>query len=516
MIIRTTMILLLTVCSTAMLSGQTQITRAGQQPLVRPAAPATATFSAFRQQEEDDKPTSNEQVLAKQLDEFHKRLKELEEIASGLQDDQEDGSFKERIETIEDSLTENTDAIGDIDATFDNYVKSGHGATRMKLSGRVHLDYWNFPSEGADIAALEGGDPQDRVVFRRIRFGVAGKIDYNTVYKIEIEFAGGVDPSYRDVYLGFEHLPVFQTVLIGNQKRPYGLDHLNSSRYNVFIERPFVVEGFNEDSRRLGIVSYGVSEDLRHNWRYGLYHQGLTQTTDGFTSDNYQAEVAARWATTWWWDECSDGRGYGHFAIAGSYGSPNGLAADPDDNAAQFRTRPEARTDNRFLDTGEILGANTTTLGAIEGVLNVGPLQIVGEYQNLRVDRLAAFGPQLNFQGGYIQAAYFLTGEHMPWDRRRGVQGRPVPFENFFSVCDCDGFIQNGLGAWQVAARYSVADFSDEDIDGGRGESLTLALNWYWNAYARMQFNYLVGDIESASTIAGDYQILGARFMVDF
>ena len=79
-------------------------------------------------------------------------------------------------------------------------------------------------------------------------------------YKYEAEFAGGSGKtSYRDLYFGFKGLPVFQTVLIGNQKRPYGLDHLNSSRYNIFIERPFVIEGFNQDARRLGVCSYGVS-----------------------------------------------------------------------------------------------------------------------------------------------------------------------------------------------------------------------------------------------------------------
>ena len=47
---------------------------------------------------------------------------------------------------------------------------------------------------------------------------VAGTVKTNMIYKIEMEFAGGVESQYRDVYLGFEHLPCLQTVLIGNQK----------------------------------------------------------------------------------------------------------------------------------------------------------------------------------------------------------------------------------------------------------------------------------------------------------
>ncbi|MEE2639817.1 MAG: porin, partial [Planctomycetota bacterium] len=74
------------------------------------------------------------------------------------------------------------------------------------------------------------------------------------------------------------------------------------------------------------------------------------------------------------------------------------------------------------------------------------------------------------------------------------------------------------LGAWQVAVRYSWADFNSVDIFGGTGESLTLGLNWYWNPYARVQFNYIHGNIEDSSApgIGGEYDIVGIRYMVDF
>ena len=94
-----------------------------------------------------------------------------------------------------------------------------------------------------------------------MRFGVRGTVKDNMEYRIEMEFAGGNASEFRDAWLGFNELPVLQTLLIGNQKRPYGLDHLNSSRYNVFLERPFVIESFNQDARRFGIVSYGITED---------------------------------------------------------------------------------------------------------------------------------------------------------------------------------------------------------------------------------------------------------------
>ena len=120
--------------------------------------------------------------------------------------------------------------------------------------------------------------------------------------------------------------------------------------------------------------------------------------------------------------------------------------------------------------------------------------------------------------GGYTQVSYFLTGEHIPWKRTSGTIGRIIPHENFFTVRDSDGNTQRGLGAWQVAARYSYADFNSLNINGGEGQSLTLGLNWYWSPYSRCQFNYIHGSIDDSSPaqLSGSYDILGLRVMVDF
>ena len=107
----------------------------------------------------------------------------------------------------------------------------------MKVVGRVHVDYWGFPQSEPGIDALEGGPdgPQDRLNFRRMRFGVRGNLPANMEYRIEMEFAGGNNSEFRDAWLGWNDLPILQKLLIGNQKRPYGLDHLN----RIFPHRGF-------------------------------------------------------------------------------------------------------------------------------------------------------------------------------------------------------------------------------------------------------------------------------------
>ena len=437
--------------------------------------------------------------------------------------DSEKSDLEERFKELDErfaELEESIDEVADV-AGNKSIVVSGSSKSTMKISGRVHFDAWGFDSDGgAEQEILEdfndGLEPQNRLGFRRLRFGVKGNVKDNMVYKIEAEFAGGNDTEFRDAYLGWSDLPVLQKVLLGNQKRPYGLDHLNSSRFNVFLERPFVIEGFNQDARRLGIQSYGVSDDLAYNWRYGVFNQRNVQGLGNYIDDHLQLEVAGRFANTIWYDDISGGRGYAHWAVSGTHADSTDTAQS---NEARFRTRPEARSTNRWLNTGRIDGADHYELLGLEGVVNVGAVQVVGEYQSVWLSRDQGF-QDTRFDGGYVYLSYFLTGEHMPWDRESGTLGRIIPFQNFWLVDRCDGCRDAGWGAWQVAARYSQADFSDEDVLGGEGESLTVGLNWYWNPNARMQFNYIHGEVSNRDVGAGpqaaDYDIYGARFMIDF
>lgn len=455
---------------------------------------------------------------------------ESEETLSESESSQDEKDLLSRLEALEENYSSLQESYESLQSDYDslsgeleNKASSGHDEATMEVVGRIHADHWAFPGDSPGVNAFESGDPtispQDRLGFRRMRFGVEGEIWKTMLYKIEMEFALGNNSEFRDAYLGWKDLPLLQTLLIGNQKRPYGLDHLNSSRYNVFLERPFIIESFNQDARRFGIASYGYSENEAWNWRYGAYNQRLIQDEGNYVSDHYQAEFASRLANTFWYDESSDGRGYGHWAVSSTFANPDGSnVPGRATNEARFRHRPEARSANRWLDTGVIDGANDYQLVGLENVWNFGPLQLVGEYQNLFLQR--DLGPDLHFHGGYVYAAYFLTGEHMPWDRRRGTLARIKPFENFFLVNTCRDGVRGGWGAWQIAYRYSYADLSDDNILGGVGSSHTFGLNWYWTAYSRMQFNAIYGEIDEHQPVAGltvgNYTILGTRFMVDF
>ncbi|MEK6237994.1 MAG: porin, partial [Planctomycetales bacterium] len=192
----------------------------------------------------------------------------------------------------------------------------------------------------------------------------------------------------------------------------------------------------------------------------------------------------------------------------------------------RFRTFAEGRSENRWLDTGRIAGADAYQILGVESVFNMGPLQITGEFMKAWLQRDAASGRNVDFQGGYLYVSYFLTGEHIPWNRELGILGRVEPIESFIRVskCKCERGVERGRGAWQVAARLSHADLNDDDVFGGVGRSATLALNWHWNSHSQLQFNYIIGRINDrvtvlnggAAVVSGEYQIAGTRFVIDF
>lgn len=432
-------------------------------------------------------------------------------------------SLAERLKSLETKVGDLSVAHDELDGFISDEEK------RWSINGRIHLDNWSFPDDSDGIHFFEnpatGDDPEDRTFFRRIRLKMDGEITDNMLYRMQIDFNSPDSGEMKDMYIGFKDMAGIGTLLIGNQKRPLGLDHLNSSRFNVFIERPLVVEAFNEDARRVGAAVYDTSDDEMYNWRYGAYFLENMVTDGDIVGDSRQMSLNGRLASTPWYDECSGGRGYFHWAVSGMVARPDGDndPAETNRNEGRFRTRSELRSGRRWLDTGRISGAEWFETVGLESILNVGPLQVTGEYQfnwMQRDDTTAGTGPDLFFHGAYIYAAYMLTGEHVPYSRRSGTIGRVKPFENFFLVDRCSGGTSTGWGAWQVALRYSYLDLTDGDIQGGVENNLTLGLVWYLNSNASMQFNAIYGDIRNHAPAGGfsdgHFTALGTRLRINF
>src|SRR5262249_2655213 len=132
------------------------------------------------------------------------------------------------------------------------------------------------------------------------------------------------------------------------------------------------------------------------------------------------------------------------------------------------RARPLLRNAPGFavpvlVDTGEIPASRQYIL-APEFAAIFGSLTLRAEWacQFLTDTNLNGI-PQgtVFYQGGYVEALYFLTGEHQPYDKQIGAFGRVIPRNNFHTKTSdaCRGF-----GAWQLGVRFSYLDLNDKAI----------------------------------------------------
>lgn len=255
------------------------------------------------------------------------------------------------------------------------------------------------------------------------------------------------------------------------------------------------------------------------NWQFGVFELKDLKSSGRDIADRTQLSYNTRLSGTPWFDEISGGRGYLHLGVSNMFATTDADAErfNDDTNQARFGTRPELQTTSEWIDTGTIIGATNFNVTGLESALNIGSLQIAGEYLRTGVKRRD--DSDLDFQGGYVQAAYFLTGEYMPWDRQSGRLERPKPLENFFMVKNDKG-IGHGLGAFQVAARWSALSLTDKDIQGGNQENVTLGMNWYWTPFSKLVLDVVNGRIRDRDPVggftSGHFTGVGARMMMDF
>ena len=164
------------------------------------------------------------------------------------------------------------------------------------------------------------------------------------IWALGVEFANPQNPEFRDLFVGFTELPFNSTILAGHQKRPLGLEVMNSSRYNTFIERALSSDAFNEDQRRLGVCLYGYTDNEMIGWAAGAFSLDNTFKQDGdISGDSFQMTINNRlWASPWY-DAASEGRGYLHLGVSNMLADPwEASVAQPDNSVlvGNLQTNP--------------------------------------------------------------------------------------------------------------------------------------------------------------------------------
>ncbi|ODR99388.1 hypothetical protein AUC68_05300 [Methyloceanibacter methanicus] len=378
-------------------------------------------------------------------------------------------------------------------------LSSKDGKFKFKVRGRINVDY-----NGIDQDEQITGDPDvSAVELRRARLGVEGVLFYDWIYKFEVDFAGD-KTAIKDAYLEYTGLPV--DLRAGHFKQYNSLEALMSANYITFMEKASFIEAFGIDR----LIGGGVSYDENKHWtaEAGIFGTASEADQAAYFDDGttFTARVTAA--------PVNQDRRVVHLGGSVRHRDASGQSRDgSDDPLFRYRARgADLHLADRFVYTPQF--GESDTLWALEGAVVLGSFSVQGEYAQDTVEAPTALGSaDPTYNGWYVDASWFLTGESRPY---ANGQFRRVKVKN--PVYDGSG----GWGAWQIAGRYDAIDLSDQSalIPGctGCGEQATwlIGLNWYLNDYARLMLNVNQSEIKGGVNDGAEIAGIGMRAQVDW
>lgn len=406
------------------------------------------------------------------------------------------GDLEERVQKLEEKAEKAWSV------KWDNGFKvdSPDGNFKLKFGGRIQNDYTFIASQ--DQVIEDNFGYEDGTEFRRARLFVSGTVYDKIIFKAQYDFAGG-DADFKDVWLGFEGEGY--EVKIGHYKEPFSLGELTSSKYTAFLER--ALPNVFSPSRNTGISVWGSND--RMSWGVGYFYDA---NDFGISVDEDATNLTGRFVYRPLFED--GGERLLHIGLSYTDKDTFGLGED----GFRIRSRAEFHdASNRIIDTGH-MSADGESIADLELGLVLGSFWASGEYFDASVDRFNGPGlgggtTDLGFDGYYVQAGYYLTGEHRRYNTGEGAWDRQKPKHNLG-----DG----GSGAWEVAARYSELSLSDKDVAGGDANAFTVAVNWYPTPNTRFMLNYVMTDREEGIFVPAEDRIEGSvdavlvRAQIDF
>jgi phosphate-selective porin OprO/OprP len=318
-------------------------------------------------------------------------------------------------------------------------------------------------------------------------------------------------PAPLNIWMQVRDVPFLGSVRVGNQVKPIGMTNNTSLTSLPFMERPDNNDAFYgpfDNGYALGISARNWAESERITWQYGIYQPATN--VFGVALNKYS--TGARVTALPWYEE--GGRRLLHLGLGYWSGE-----------IVQDQLRVRARTLLRnapgfavpvLVDTGEVPGSKQYTI-APEFAMVLGPLTIQAEWAGQFLTQAVATNGQdqgtVFYHGGYVEALYFLTGEHQDYLRREGVFGRVVPLHDYHCK---KGDPCWGCGAWQIGTRFSYLNLNDKAIQGGRVYDWTVGLNWFLNPNMKVQLNYIAEHRDTPGVPPGWINGIGLRAAYDF
>lgn len=351
-------------------------------------------------------------------------------------------------------------------------ITSANGENTFQLGGRVMAD----TTFGLGDTTL--GSEGDNVVteFRRARMFIGGKFQKYWKYKFQYDFAGqsagatsaASTSGIRDAYIAYTGFkPV--TVTLGHHKMPLSLEELTSSKYITFIERSQLVNGIVADTgggRQYGLSVKGYFGDMFT--AAGAFHAGTANEDTADTQSGFTGRLT--------FSPIHEKTKMVHLGIGYDRSKQQGGGFNIDGE-------PEVHPGRDILEN-EGVDHRTSNTFVLEAAGIYGPFAIQAEYASNELSDSTSNLPDIDADAWYIYGSYYLTGESRNYKWKKG---------SYSQTKVKNPLHKGGLGAWEVALRYTSGDFENatNPIVSSDADILTLGLNWYPSNNTRFSANYV-------------------------
>ena len=370
-------------------------------------------------------------------------------------------------------------------------AQSKDGAFKFQVGGRIMADATFGSSDDAGI-----NDMNEGTEFRRGRIFFKGQLNNDWGYKWQVDFADS-SVGTKDMYIKYKP----KGLTIGQFKQPFSLEEKTSSKYLTFMERG--LPNVFATGRRVG-VGYDT------NWDMGTFAASVYGQEAGNGDENQEGFGAGMRLTL---APIQEQGNVLHLGLALAQEGPS----DGDNDEVRVRVRPDVHNSPRLINTGDIAAITNvddiTKIG-LEAAWVAGPFSLQTEWMQMDLSRESGF-KDVEFDGWYASASYFLTGESRPY--KKGAFGRVKP-KNPLG--------KGGFGAWEAAVRIAEVDLSDwDDLAAGTGitgahagelETTTLGLNWYATNNVRFMLNYVMADAAYGAGVSDEPDVLQFRAQIDW
>jgi phosphate-selective porin OprO/OprP len=418
-------------------------------------------------------------------------------------------------------------------------LSSPDGRWTMTPTGRVHFDmgaYLNQKAEGTTgPGTAAGGKLSNGVNLRRARFGVTGRANGDFTYSLVFDGGGtndGVPTGASGVLINqaiIGYTGIRNTIIdAGYQAQFVTLDESNSSNNIMFLERATpatLASSFAGGDPRFG-MGFRTWES---NWYFAAY---LSASQPGVAHALQNRGWSAYQRLTY--NPIQNDLQSVHIGVNAIQllqvptGAPNTTTAP----SISFSDRPELRIDTtQLLNTGALGTVANPVTGAqiygVEAAAAFGSFYTQAEVFKFIVNRRGK--TDAAFEAAYAQASYIFGGRRT-YSANCGCYSGVNPITNFSPK-------DSGMGAFEIAARFSYANLTDQFIksttnaigaagmnlnavNGGQQTNMTVGLNWFWNPNMLWKLNYIHSNYDrtniggTKSGVAVD--ALAARFQFMF